>query len=80
MTKNKLTDLNDHLFAQLERLAEEDLTAEKVELEAKRADAIVGLSDQVLRIADIQLKAVKIIADNGDRFMTMLPAIGKSSE
>lgn len=36
--KNKLTDLNDHLFAQLERLSEEDLTADQIEQECKRAE------------------------------------------
>ena len=78
--KNKLADLNDHLFAAIERLNDEDLDPEKVEHEAKRADAIVALSEQVLRNADIQLKAVKIIADHGDRFTPMLPAIGQSRE
>jgi hypothetical protein len=76
--KNKLADLNNHLFAQLERLAEEGMTAEQIEQEAKRADAIVSLSDQVLRNADLQLKAVTILANHGDRFLPMLPALGKS--
>ena len=66
--KNKLSDLNNHLFAQLERLAEEGLTAEQIEQEASRADAIVSLSDQVLRNADLQLKAITILANHGDRF------------
>lgn len=78
--KNKLADLNNHLFAQLERLSDEGLDAEKIEQEAKRADAIVALSDQILRGADLQLKAVVIIANHGDRFRDMLPAIGSSSE
>ena len=76
--KNKLTDLNNHLFAQLERLSEEGLDADKIEQEAKRADAIVALSDQVLRIADTQLKAVGLLANHGDRFIPMLPMLGKS--
>mgnify|MGYP001573325908 CR=1 FL=1 len=31
--KNKLSDLNDHLFAQLERLSEEGLSPEKIAAE-----------------------------------------------
>ena len=78
--KNKLSDLNNHLFAQLERLSEEGLTAEQIEQEASRADAMVSVSDQILRGADLQLKAVTILATHGDRFIPMLPMIGKSSE
>ena len=37
--KNKLTDLNNHLFAQLERLGDEDLSGEKIADEVKRAKA-----------------------------------------
>jgi len=73
--KNKLVDLNNHLFAQLERLSEEDLTAEQIEAEVKRADAIVDLSEQIIKGADLQLKAVKIIADHGDRFKPQLAMI-----
>jgi hypothetical protein len=77
VTKNKLSDLNDHLFAQLERLSEEDLTAEQIEQEAKRADAIVAISEQVLRNADMHLRAATILATHGDRFAPMLPMIEK---
>lgn len=75
--KNKLTDLNNHLFAQLERLGDEDLTPEQIETEAARADAIVSVSDSILRNADLQLRAVKIIADHGDRFKPQLTMIGE---
>lgn len=73
--KNKLSDLNNHLFAQLERLGEEDLTAEQIEAEAKRADAIVDISDQILRNADLHLKAATLIANHGERFHDKLPMI-----
>lgn len=78
--KNKLADLNNHLFAQLERLSEEDLDAEAIEREASRADAIVKLADQILRGADLNLKAVSLVAVHGDRFRDMLPAIGDGSK
>lgn len=76
--KNKLTDLNNHLFAQLERLSDEGLSAEQIDQEAKRADAIVKLSDQILHNADLSLKAVKLVAYHGDRFIPHLPMLGKS--
>lgn len=78
--KNKLSDLNDHLFAQLERLGDEDLDAEKIELEANRAKAIIGLSDKIIANANIQLKAVDIIAKHGDRFKNQLPMIGQDRQ
>lgn len=77
--KNRLADLNNHLFAQLERLGEEDLTAEQVEQEAKRADAIVAVSDQIIENAKLQLQAVKVLADHGDRFKAALqPMLGSA--
>ena len=78
--KNKLTDLNNHLFAQLERLSEEGLTAEQIEQECQRADAIVAVSDQILQGANTQLKAATLIANHGDRFAKMLPAIGGTEQ
>jgi hypothetical protein len=65
--KNKLTDLNNHLFAQLERLSDEDLSGEQIADEVKRADAVVAVADQIVRNADLQLKAVTILANHGAR-------------
>lgn len=74
--KNKLSDLNNHLFAQLERLSDEGLSAEDVEREVQRADAIVDVSDQVLQIANASLKAAKLFADHGEAILPMLPKVG----
>ncbi len=78
MTKNKLGDLKDHLFAQLERLADDDLTPEQIEAEVKRTDAIVSLSDQIVGTADLQLKAAKLFAEHGAGVLPHLPQIGKA--
>lgn len=82
MTKNKMSDLNNHLFAQLERLAVENMTPEQIESEVKRTDAIVSLADQVSRNADLQLKAAKLYAEHGQAVLPHLPQIGndKGSE
>lgn len=76
MTKNKLSDLNDHLFAQLERLNDETLTPEQIEAEAKRAQAIVSLADQVTDGAKLRLEAAKLFAAHGEHILPMLPQIG----
>jgi hypothetical protein len=78
--KNKLTDLNNHLFAQLERLGEEGLTSEQIADEVTRAEAITDVADQIIRNADLQLKAVTVLANHGDRFKPMLPMIANSAE
>jgi len=63
--KNKLTDLNDHLFAQLERLSDEKLSPEQIDLEHKRGEAIVAVADQIIRNANVQLAAAKLVSDHG---------------
>lgn len=73
--KNKLVDLNNHLFAQLERLSDENLTSEQIEQEVKRTDAIVDVSEQIVRNAEVAIKAATIVANHGDRFARMMPMI-----
>lgn len=73
--KNRLSDLNNHLFAQLERLSDESLTQEQIANEAKRGEAMVAVADQIIRNADLSLKAVSLIATHGDRFAQSLPMI-----
>ena len=80
MPRNRLSDLNDALFAQLERLGEEDLDAEGIEREAKRADAMVSVADQVIANGNLQLKAAKLYSEHGADVLPMLPKIGKASE
>jgi hypothetical protein len=73
--KNRLSDLNNHLFAQLERLSDENLSQEQIANEAKRGEAMVAVADQIIRNADLSLKAVSLIATHGDRFASALPMI-----
>jgi len=73
--KNRLSDLNNHLFAQLERLADENLSAEAIESEVKRSSAIVDLADKIVDNARLTLAACELVAKHGDRFMKHLPMI-----
>ncbi|WP_301546305.1 hypothetical protein [Paracoccus saliphilus] len=63
--RNKLGDLNNHLFAQLERLSDEGISAEQIDQEVKRTEAIVSVADQIVGNADLQLKAAKLFAEQG---------------
>lgn len=76
--KNKLGDLNNHLFAALERLSEEDLSDDQIATEAKRADAIVSVADKIIGNAALQLNAAKLFAEHGQTIMPMLPKVGHS--
>lgn len=55
--KNTLGDLNNHLFAQLEKLGDDDLTGEELESELKRTDAICDISEQIIKNGELQYKA-----------------------
>ena len=61
MARNKLIDLNDHLFAQIERLTDEDLKGEDLQNEITRSKAVAALSDKVVQNARIILEAENML-------------------
>ncbi len=61
--KNKLIDLNNHLFAQLERLSDEDTTGEKLNEEIERSKAVAVVAKMVVDNARLALDAAKAIND-----------------
>ena len=63
--KNKLTDLNDHLFAQLERLGNEDLSADALNAEISRAKAVSGVASQIIDNAKLALEATRLQVEYG---------------
>jgi hypothetical protein len=73
--KNKITDLNNHLFAQIERLSDEDITEEQLEREIKRTDAIVDVSEQIINNASLALKATELVTKHGVMATRMMPMI-----
>ncbi|MBF4338328.1 hypothetical protein [Vibrio anguillarum] len=64
--KNKLADLNDHLFAQLERLSEEDTKGDALLEEINRAKAVTSVSKEIISNASLLLDAVKFKNDFRD--------------
>lgn len=55
--KNTLNDLNNHLFAQLERLGDEDIKGEQLQEEITRAKAISDIATQIISNGTLVLKA-----------------------
>lgn len=58
MAKNKLADLNDHLFAELERLSDEELKGDDLKEELDRAKALTDVSEKIIDNASLMLKAI----------------------
>jgi len=58
--KTSLKDLNEHLFEQLERLNNPDLSKEELDREINRAKAISAVSKSVVSSASIVLRAVEL--------------------
>lgn len=63
--KNRLADLNNHLFAQMERLSEEGIGADQLEQEVSRTNAIVKVADKIIGNGTLQLRAVALNAEYG---------------
>lgn len=61
--KNTLSDLNNHLFAQLERLSDEDLEGDSLESEISRAKAVTDVASQIISNSSLVLKAMQFKDD-----------------
>lgn len=61
--KNTLGDLNNHLFAQLERLSDEELTGEKLVEEINRAKSVTSVASQIIATGTLVLEGRKLIDD-----------------
>ena len=64
--KNTLGDLNNHLFAQLERLSDEDLKGDQLKEEMARAKAVTGLASQIVANGQLVLKARQLQLEYAD--------------
>ena len=64
-TKNQLKDLNDHLFAQMERLGDENLTSDQLKQEIDRGKAITSVANSIISNASLALDAAKFNDEMG---------------
>ena len=80
MPRNTLGDLNNHLFAQLERLNDEEITGEKLEDEVIRSKAVIGVSKQIIANANVVLKAKSIELEYGKNNEKEMPKMLEGGE
>lgn len=66
-TKNKLSDLNNHLFEELERLNDDELTGEALQEERERAKAMANIAQTIINNGELALKAVKHYDEYGNK-------------
>lgn len=53
---NNLQDLNKYLIEQIEKLSNEDMDEKQTELAIKKAEAITGVSEKIIKNAELALK------------------------
>ncbi|CAB4162059.1 hypothetical protein UFOVP775_10 [uncultured Caudovirales phage] len=71
MARNKINDLRDHLFAALERLDNDELSAEELQKELDKAEAVAQIGNVIINSAKIEvefIKATGMIRTNTDLF------------
>lgn len=61
--RNKISDLNNYLFAQLERLDDESMDKDHLESEIERSKAISLVAAQIIHTGALALKAQEYICD-----------------
>jgi hypothetical protein len=61
--QNTLGDLNNHLFAQLERLSDEDLKGDDLQEEIGRAKAINQVAAQIIANGSLVIEAKRVVSE-----------------
>ena len=69
--KNTLGDLNNHLFAQLERLSDEDIKGEELKDEIVRAKAVSAIAKQIIDDGTLVLETKKMMDNRLDADMKL---------
>jgi hypothetical protein len=64
--QNKMSDLRNHMFAALERLNDENLSADQMKSEIAKAQAISEIGKVIVDSAKTQVIAMKILHKRGE--------------
>lgn len=76
MPNNTISDLNNHLFAQLDRLAQPNLSDGEMKTELERAKAVSTIADNIIDSSALRIKAAQVYGEYGRPVLDMLPQVG----
>lgn len=75
-TRTTLNDLNEYLFQEMDRLTNEDLSADELDKEIRRSDALQKIAKTVIDNGALALQAKKYLDEYGEGDKVELPLIG----
>lgn len=78
--KNTLTDLNNYLFEQLERLQDDSLDETGLEKEIQRSEAVQKVAKTIIENGSLALQAKKHLDEYGQGDNVELPMLGVTSK
>lgn len=74
--KNTLTDLNNYLFEQIERLNDDELSEDQLEKEIKRSEAVQKVARTIIENGQLALSAKKHMDEYEQGQTVELPMLG----
>jgi|LGVE01.1.fsa_nt_gb hypothetical protein len=63
--RNKLTDLNNYLFGELEKLDDEELTGTQLDEQIKKTKQITKVAQTIVNNNKLLLESTKVFSNNG---------------
>lgn len=78
--KNTLTDLNNYLFEQIERLNDDGLTKEELDMQLQKSEAINKVAKTIVDNANVALSAQKTMYEYGIKGKVEVPLLAIQEE
>lgn len=63
--KNTLSDLNNYLFEQLERLNDDSISTEQLDRELRKTDSIVRVADKIIQNGELAFRTMQHMDEFG---------------
>ncbi len=74
MAQNKIDNVRDHLFMQLERLNDDSLTPEQMEIEIEKAKAVSQVAATLIQTAKVEIDFINAmgVAESQSAFFSSI--------